>query len=445
MPYSKARKPSRISGLPSHAQDIWVSAFNSAYEKHNGDEEIANKIAWGAVKNAGYSKDAKGHWIKACESFRYFNSLCLTEGGEPPSQIEIMRTGKWDHPLYGKFKITESTMDSIILNFNNKVRGVDIAFDLEHGDTDHKTEAVCWVKKLIKAGNRLLAEVDWTDFGKEKIKSKSFKYFSPEFRFEYEDNETGKKYNNVLLGGGLTNRPFIKNMNPIMLSETVTGFISEYDNELYSPCDIFEKEENTLNKKILEALKLSEGASEEAISKAVNELVEKTVKLAEAQTSLTALTGELKTLKDSNADLTVKLNEAMGTKSDTEKENIKLNERLKSIESKLVEAEWEAIYTVALSEGKIAPAMEPIFKAQFMSDPKATKEIISKLPVTIALKENGSSKDKNEEKSDMKIFEDRVNSIMLSEKIPYDQATIKVVKEDPELYEKVRFERRTDN
>ena len=62
MPYSTP--PERIAKLPEAAQNIWVSAFNSAHEKYPDDEERCNKIAWGAVKNAGYEQNADGAWAK---------------------------------------------------------------------------------------------------------------------------------------------------------------------------------------------------------------------------------------------------------------------------------------------------------------------------------------------------------------------------------------------
>lgn len=50
--------------LPSHAQDIYRSAFNNAFAAHVGDnrqEEIAHRIAWSAVKRS-YVKDGD-QWV----------------------------------------------------------------------------------------------------------------------------------------------------------------------------------------------------------------------------------------------------------------------------------------------------------------------------------------------------------------------------------------------
>ena len=57
--------------LPKHAQEIYKEAFNSAYEEYKdpedrrGDadrEEVAHKVAWSAVKKAGYQKGVDDKW-----------------------------------------------------------------------------------------------------------------------------------------------------------------------------------------------------------------------------------------------------------------------------------------------------------------------------------------------------------------------------------------------
>ena len=56
--------PSVRNNLPSHAQDIYRTAFNNAYENHahNPIEEAdAHNIAWAAVKRS-YVKEG-GEWV----------------------------------------------------------------------------------------------------------------------------------------------------------------------------------------------------------------------------------------------------------------------------------------------------------------------------------------------------------------------------------------------
>lgn len=59
--------------LPQHAQDVYKEAFNSAYEQYKsakdrrGDEsrqDTSHKVAWSAVKKAGYSKGDDDMWHK---------------------------------------------------------------------------------------------------------------------------------------------------------------------------------------------------------------------------------------------------------------------------------------------------------------------------------------------------------------------------------------------
>lgn len=60
--------------LPEHAQEIYKEAFNSAYDQYDKPserrddadrEETAHKIAWSAVKKAGYEKGNDDKWHKS--------------------------------------------------------------------------------------------------------------------------------------------------------------------------------------------------------------------------------------------------------------------------------------------------------------------------------------------------------------------------------------------
>ncbi|MGE5374404.1 MAG: putative cation transport regulator ChaB [Bacteroidota bacterium] len=73
MPYqSKSDLPDSVKNvLPSHAQDIYMEAFNSALDQYDqpeerrGDssrEETAHRVAWAAVKNKYEKDEATGKW-----------------------------------------------------------------------------------------------------------------------------------------------------------------------------------------------------------------------------------------------------------------------------------------------------------------------------------------------------------------------------------------------
>jgi len=70
MPYStNAQLPEGVKVLPNQAQSIWRNVFNSLEEKGRG-EDSARRQAWGAVKNAGYSKNEEGEWVKKSKMFK---------------------------------------------------------------------------------------------------------------------------------------------------------------------------------------------------------------------------------------------------------------------------------------------------------------------------------------------------------------------------------------
>lgn len=73
MPYkSKAELPENVKNvLPAHAQEIYMEAYNSAWEQYDqpeerrGDssrDETAHRVAWAAVKNKYEKVDETGKW-----------------------------------------------------------------------------------------------------------------------------------------------------------------------------------------------------------------------------------------------------------------------------------------------------------------------------------------------------------------------------------------------
>lgn len=135
-----------------------------------------------------------------------------------PAWIQVMRTGKFDHPEYGEFEITPATLQEMRTNFNNRVRRVDLSVDYFH---ENDKLAAGWFAELDirEAGTQLWARIDWTPKAAASIAEREIRYFSPEWAPEYTDAETKQVFKNVLFGGGLTNRPFLKDMSSIVNNE----------------------------------------------------------------------------------------------------------------------------------------------------------------------------------------------------------------------------------
>jgi cation transport regulator len=73
MPYKNVSElPEQVRGsLPKHAQEIYKSAYNNAWDQYadpddrRGDEsreEVSHKVAWSAVKSEYEKQD--GRWVK---------------------------------------------------------------------------------------------------------------------------------------------------------------------------------------------------------------------------------------------------------------------------------------------------------------------------------------------------------------------------------------------
>ncbi|MFZ5559279.1 MAG: ChaB family protein [Patescibacteria group bacterium] len=117
MPYNKDNPPDRIKGLPAHAQDIWINAYNSAHKDYPDDEERCNKIAWGAVKNAGYvEKDGK--WVKEKLESPPRKEEIIED--KKPEKILLKKTGKTS---YGEIK---EGKDSFFVEANENIFKVQI-------------------------------------------------------------------------------------------------------------------------------------------------------------------------------------------------------------------------------------------------------------------------------------------------------------------------------
>ena len=158
------------------------------------------------------NKRAQNHFFKKCVSFSEIN---VTEGTRT-SIVQILKTGSWNHPVYGTFSVTTENLDEFVANFKANVRGVDLCVDVNH-DPEHK--AIGWFRDVYREGEALFASIEWNDEGLDQINSKAFRYFSPELFFSYRDEETGVDLRNVLIGGGITNRPFFKGMQALKMSE----------------------------------------------------------------------------------------------------------------------------------------------------------------------------------------------------------------------------------
>lgn len=134
------------------------------------------------------------------------------------SWVHALPIGSYKHPMYGTIDVTTERIKRFMDNVKNKVRGtVEPSINYQHNNQD---VAAGWVKDAEARSDGLWVFVEWVKDAAEAIRQKKWRYFSSEFVDEWEDPGTKVKHQDVFVGGGLTNRPFMKNLVPINLSET---------------------------------------------------------------------------------------------------------------------------------------------------------------------------------------------------------------------------------
>ena len=162
----------------------------------------------------------------------YYSDLSAIQLNEQrQSWIQAARPGQYQHPKYGVLDFSFERLRRLMDSVKNKVRGIDLDIDYDHKtDVAMGNKAAGWVRDADVRNDGLWLLVEWTEPAAQAIKQKEYRYFSPEFLSEWVD-AAGKKFEDVLSGGGITNRPFLKDLLPINLSELDFGQSNENNNE----------------------------------------------------------------------------------------------------------------------------------------------------------------------------------------------------------------------
>ncbi len=253
------------------------------------------------------------------KQYGYYVDLSGVAFDEMTSWLHAMPFGTFQHSTYGELNFDTGKVKGFADSVKNKVRGIDLDVDYDHKAKTH--EAAGWVKDADVRSDGLWLLVDWTKEAAQKIKDKKYKYFSPEFHDEWTDAQ-GKMHQNVLFGGGLTNRPFLKNLVPVNLSEL--SFVEPSQEEGMDP------------KKLRELLGLAADATDEQVATKLSEnkttievlqaaVQQQTTQLAEFKTEIEqiknappkpsgpAISDTLKQLAESNPVVKALVDQVEGT------------------------------------------------------------------------------------------------------------------------------------
>lgn len=141
----------------------------------------------------------------------------LTEGdGNTKTGIHLTKLGRYQHPTYGVFEITQQFFDEMIRNFEAGTFGQKIFVDIAHNpDNGAGAEIV----RLYQDGQWLKCDLEITPFGRDAILTKKYIYLSADYDERWTNPATGQHCGCTLKGAGLTIRPFVKGQPGIQLAE----------------------------------------------------------------------------------------------------------------------------------------------------------------------------------------------------------------------------------
>ena len=415
-------------------------------------EQLLEKLEEAEVGNANLEsylqENALSDDMPKSPTFRRFSSQVLNFPIESLSlddknttTIQCLRMGKFKHPWYGILKFDQPFFESMIKNFDADIPNPEIAFDFKH---QPDFGAAAWISKIFVEEKNLMADVTLTERGKKSIQSGEFKYFSVEYTDDYAEYEFNEKVDEngkaieeetrlshgpTVLGGGLTNRPFIKGMAPVSLGE---------DGKMITLEEVKDDDFSQSTKEVKESMKTLEElkAEQDQINSRMKELEEKKDDKASKEeleglvTKLEEISTAVKELSDEgNEDAAKTLEELDKAKLDLEEANKKLEEK----DGKVVELS-ESVEALSKTVTKLMESNQVLQEKDNRSSVEKRLMDFQKLgvfPATLKVVENIAfsesardfsvtlSEGEGDEKKDVqKSFLDVVESILAS--IPED-------------------------
>jgi hypothetical protein len=151
---------------------------------------------------------------------RFFNLSEPAASGPEAYRVQCLRVGHWDYPgLEGGLNITPELLIELKRNFDAGAKGREVPVDgpcrggEAHSDSD--LHDCGWCRRLEIENGQLWAYFDVTnDDIRQMLDEGSLRYCSVELDLAWFDPED-KTEKRVFEGLSLTNRPYIKNMDPV--------------------------------------------------------------------------------------------------------------------------------------------------------------------------------------------------------------------------------------
>lgn len=222
----------RMASFNRHRKNAKIDPkYKSTPWKDNG---YVAWLGWGGTTGINWAMKISKQNMN--ERLYTFSEVHLEEESME-SDVEVLRVGTIQDR---GFKITPKMLKDFVKNYKDDVYGTEIQVNCEHR---RGSEAMGWVKDLYIKGRKLMATVEWTELGAEKIKKKLFKFVSAELASDYPHHKTGELVDNVFIGLALTNTPALKAQKALSLSEIKKEHMLKKFLSLFSEKEVVTKEE----------------------------------------------------------------------------------------------------------------------------------------------------------------------------------------------------------
>ena len=141
--------------------------------------------------------------------------------------------------------VRKEELEQAVENFHkDRSMGYDLSLDYDHSfKLSGDSRAAGWIKDLFVEGDDLKAKVEWTPPAEEALSRKEYRYASAEFARNHV-TERGEERGFAILGGGITNRPFLRNLGEVpvggvaMSEATISGTLGADGQYSFSPGEI---------------------------------------------------------------------------------------------------------------------------------------------------------------------------------------------------------------
>jgi phage I-like protein len=351
--------------------------------------------------------------------FRLSYKILKDDKATPVSEIQLFKFGEFDHWSGSEFAVDADFCEQVIANFERmKANAKDDKFlpmDYNHGSLAYGPEeakASGWILELSQKDDGLYAKVEWTVNAAEYIKNGEYRYISPEFADEYQ-NEYGESFEGaVLLAAALTNRPFLKGMAPATLSDKNKNRKGE--------------ESMNLKESIAKALGLSGEVDDKQILSALTKV---SAPLVEARQALGLSEGD---------DLVSGIKKLLAERETSKSEVKLLSDRVEKLvqDGKIITATQKV--EKLLSEKRLIPAQRDVMIKIASETPENFEALTKDLPVLAALTPpagGGSSEGPNDKGDSVQAEFDKAVNLKLSAKpsLTYLAASREVQAENKDL------------